>query len=240
VSDTKKTRIPIWRDERAYAVLAQVAFVVVVIAAGVFLFGNLLSALRRQNIPIGFDFLPTRAGFDISDSFLEYTASSNYLQAFQVGLVNTLVVASVGIVLASVFGLITGLAGLTHNFIISRLARVYTEIMRNVPLLVFLVFWYRGIVFNLPKISGRFDRPDPGLKRGVAIPWLLTRPQLPVVRGRIFDGGLSVSRAVRNSLRLVIYTAAFIARSFAQACRPSRADSSRQPGPGVHRCSRSG
>ena len=213
MSDTKKTRIPIWRDERAYALLAHVAFVVVVIAAGVFLFGNLLSALRRQNIPIGFDFLPTRAGFDISDSFLEYTASSNYLQAFQVGLVNTLVVASVGIVLASVFGLITGLAGLTHNFIISRLARVYTEIMRNVPLLVFLVFWYRGIVFNLPKISEALSiGPILVSNRGVAIPWLLDGAlSLPVVRGRIFDGGFVLSPELFAILSgLVIYTAAFI------------------------------
>lgn len=213
VRNTNKARIPIWRDERAYAILAQAVFVVAVIAAGALLLGNLLSALRRQNIPIGFDFLPTKAGFDISDAFVEYSASSSYLQAFQVGLINTLVVAVAGIVLATVFGLLSGLAGLSHNFVVNRIARIYTEIMRNVPLLVFLVFWYRGIVFNLPKISEALTLgPFLLSNRGVAIPWLVDGVlSLPVVRGRIFAGGLVLSPELFAILSgLVIYTAAFI------------------------------
>ncbi len=213
MSKSGKSRTPIWRDERAYAIVAQAVFVVVVVVAAVFLANNLESALRRQNIPVGFEFLPSRAGFDISDSLIEYSAESTYLRAFTVGLLNTLLVAAAGVVLASIFGLIVGIAGLSRNFVVSRLARIYTEIMRNVPLLVFLVFWYRGIVFNLPKISEALQiGPVLISNRGVAIPWLVDGAlSLPFVRGRIFDGGTVLSPELFAILSgLVVYTAAFI------------------------------
>jgi len=205
---------PFWRDERVYAIVAQIIFVIVVVGIGAWLVGNLGDALRRQNIPVGFDFWNTRAGFDISDRLIAYTADSNYWQAFLVGLVNTLFVSAIGVVLATLLGLLLGVGQLSSNFVISRLARGYTELMRNVPLLVFLIFWYRGIFFNLPRISEAASiGPILISNRGVALPWLVDGVlSLPVVTGRAFVGGLVVSPELSAIISgLTLYTAAFIA-----------------------------
>jgi general L-amino acid transport system permease protein len=210
---TPSPSTPFWRDERFYGIAAQVIFVLVVLGAGAFMVGNLGEALRKQNIPFGFDFFPSRAGFDISDTLIEYSAESNYWQALQVGLLNTLFVAVVGIVLASLMGLVLGVAQLSSNFVISRLSRAYTEIMRNVPLLVFLIFWYRGIFFNLPRISEALQLgPFLISNRGVAIPWFVDGVlSVPMVEGRAFVGGLVLSPEMAAIISgLVLYTAAFI------------------------------
>jgi general L-amino acid transport system permease protein len=205
--------IPFWRDERLYGIVAQIVFVIAVLGVGAFMLGNLGDALRKQNIPLGFDFFPTRAGFDISDTLTEYTAESNYWQAFKVGLLNTLFVAIIGIVFSSLMGLVLGVAQLSSNFVINKLSRVFTEIMRNVPLLVFLIFWYRGIFFNLPRISEAL-RFGPFLisNRGVAIPWIVDGVfSMPIVVGRAFEGGIVLSPEMAAIISgLVLYTAAFI------------------------------
>lgn len=210
---TRSAGTPFWRDERFFKVVGQAVFAVVALGAIWFLMSNMTAALRRQNLALGFDFFPQRAGFDISDHLIPYTADSNYLQAFLVGLLNTLLVSVLGVIFASALGLVLGVAQLSSNLIINKLSRGYTELMRNVPLLVFLIFWYQGVFFNLPRISEAAQiGPMLVTNRGVAIPWFVDGAlSVPVVQGRAFQGGLVVSPEFSALLSgLALYTAAFI------------------------------
>jgi general L-amino acid transport system permease protein len=111
---------------------------------------NTIANLQKQNIASGFGFWTQTAGFDISQSLIDYTARETYGLAFWVGLVNTLVVAAIGIVLATLLGFAVGMARLSANWLIARLASVYVEIARNVPLLLQLLVWYFAVLKNLP------------------------------------------------------------------------------------------
>ncbi|HEX2136286.1 MAG TPA: amino acid ABC transporter permease, partial [Microvirga sp.] len=112
---------------------------------------NAIENLRSRGIASGFGFLSTTAGFDVSQSFIPFSAAaSTYGEAFIVGLLNTLVVAAIGIVLATVLGFIIGIARLSKNWIVSNLAMVYVEVMRNIPLLLQLLFWYIAVLTPLP------------------------------------------------------------------------------------------
>jgi len=128
--------------------------VVLVLVVGFLLYeasANAIENLRRANIASGFGFLSTTAGFDISQSFISYgAATSTYGEAFVVGLLNTLVVAAIGIVLATLLGFIVGIARLSRNWIVSNLAMVYVEGIRNIPLLLQLLFWYIAVLTPLP------------------------------------------------------------------------------------------
>ncbi len=111
---------------------------------------NVAENLRRQNIASGFDFLGRTSGFDISQSLISYSNISTYGRAFWVGLLNTLLVSAIGIVFATIIGFIIGIARLSSNWLIARLATVYVETIRNVPLLLQLLFWYFAVLKNLP------------------------------------------------------------------------------------------
>ncbi len=111
---------------------------------------NVADNLRRQNIASGFGFWDRTSGFDISQTLIAYTTPSTYGQAFWVGLINTLLVAALGIVFATILGFIIGIARLSSNWLVARLATVYVEVIRNVPLLLQLLFWYFAVLKNLP------------------------------------------------------------------------------------------
>lgn len=120
---------------------------------------NVADNLRRQNIASGFDFLGRTSGFDVAQTLIEYSNTSTYGRAFWVGLLNTLLVAGVGIVLATVIGFIVGIARLSSNWLIARLAGAYVEIVRNVPLLLQLFFWYFAVLKNLPSPRQSYALP---------------------------------------------------------------------------------
>src|SRR3954465_2897807 len=104
---------------------------------------NALENLRRARIASGFGFWNVTAGFDISQSLIPFSASgSTYGEAFYVGLLNTLIVAASGILFATLVGFLMGVARLSKNWLIARLATIYVELVRNVPLLLQLFFWY--------------------------------------------------------------------------------------------------
>ena len=111
---------------------------------------NTAANLRRQNIASGFGFIDRTAGFDVSQHLIPFDNSMTYGRAFFVGLLNTLLVAGFGIVLATVLGFIVGIARLSTNWLVARLATVYVEIVRNVPLLLQLFFWYFAVLKSLP------------------------------------------------------------------------------------------
>ncbi len=165
--------IPFYRNVRVLAWLAQVAFALGVVGLGWLLLTTMLGNLQRQGIPISFAFLPQPAGFGISEG-LPFQPSQSYLTAFGVGVVNTLRAAVTGIILATLLGISIGVARLSRNWLLERLATLYVETFRNVPLLLWLVFTYAAIRDTLPRL-----REGPALlwgtvlmsNRGIALAW---------------------------------------------------------------------
>src|ERR1700745_1196706 len=131
-----------WRNPAIRGIVFQVLFVAAVLALGAFLVHNTVVNLRRQNIASGFGFLDREAAFGIGESLIPYSPADTYARAFLVGLLNTLYVAALGIVLATILGTVMGIARLSRNWLISKLARIYVETFRNIPLLLQLFFWW--------------------------------------------------------------------------------------------------
>ena len=131
-------------------VIYQVLLIVGLVSAGWWLVNNVAENLQRQNIASGFDFLGRTSGFDISQSLIPYSNTSTYGRAFWVGLLNTLLVAAIGIFFATVIGFIMGIARLSSNWLIAKLAALYVEVVRNLPLLLQLLFWYFAVLKSLP------------------------------------------------------------------------------------------
>ncbi len=140
-----------WNDPRVRALFFQVLVLGGVIALGVVVVNNTLANLERQGIASGFGFLETTAGFSISMSLIPYDEANTYGRAFIVGLLNTILVSAVGIALATVVGFVVGIMRLSKNWLVAKIAAAYIEILRNIPLLLQLFFWYFGILRQLPQ-----------------------------------------------------------------------------------------
>ena len=143
-------KVALWNDPRARALFFQALILGLVALGGAYLVHNTLANLERQGIASGFGFLNTTAGFNISMSLIHYSEESTYGRAFLVGLLNTLLVSGIGVVLATILGFIIGVARLSPNWLISRFAMAYIEILRNIPLLLQLFFWYFAVLRALP------------------------------------------------------------------------------------------
>jgi general L-amino acid transport system permease protein len=138
---------------------------------------NTAQNLANAHITSGFGFWNNTAGFDISQTLIDYSAStSTFGRAFWVGLLNTLLVAAIGVVLATVLGFAIGIARLSRNWLLAHLAGGYVELIRNVPLLLQLLFWYNSVLKALPLVRGSVTLPGGGLlnNRGLFLP----RPEL--------------------------------------------------------------
>jgi general L-amino acid transport system permease protein len=158
-------------------IAVQVALIVVVGGVAYGAFVNAAQNLARSNIASGFGFWNNTAGFDISQTLIAYSAStSSFGRAFWVGLLNTLLVASIGIVFATVIGFIIGIARLSQNWLVARMAGAYVELIRNVPLLLQILFWYNAVLKSLPEIRGSIAIPGGAIlnNRGLFLP----RPEL--------------------------------------------------------------
>jgi len=165
-------RIPFYRDTRVIAILVQVAFALVVIGTFWFLYSTMMDGLRRANLLPSFAFLRQPAGFPISESPIPFDPSRTYGYAFLVGVLNTLRVAGVGIALATILGIILGICRLSSNWLLRNIATVYVEIVRNVPLLLQLLFWFT-MTQAFPRVQEAISLG--GLlflhNRGVTIAW---------------------------------------------------------------------
>ncbi|MGX1788489.1 amino acid ABC transporter permease [Bosea sp. NPDC055332] len=134
---------------------------------------NAIENLRAQKIASGFGFWHNASGFDINQKLIPYDASSGtYGRAFWVGLLNTLLVASIGIVLSTFLGFFVGVARLSSNWIVSKIAMIYVEVIRNVPLLLQLFFWYNAVLKPLPNPRQSIELPAGALlnNRGLYVP----------------------------------------------------------------------
>ena len=148
-----------YNDPVVRGILYQIIVGALVIAFFVWIIQNAAANLAAQNKTTGFDFLWKTAGFDISFSLFEWSRTSFYWQAFLVGLTNTLLVAVIGIVFATLLGFTIGIARLSSNWIISRIATVYIETIRNIPLLLQLFFWYFAVLKAMPAVRNSLTLP---------------------------------------------------------------------------------
>lgn len=178
-----------WNDPATRALLYQVIVVGLVGFVIWYLVSNTLHNLSVRNISTGFGFLSREAGFAIGESPVAYSPADTYGRAIWVGLLNTLRVSVVGIVLATLLGTVIGIARLSKNWLVSGVASVYVEVMRNIPLLLQLFFWYAIITENMPGPRQALH-PMPGVflsNRGL---------KLPSLQGDALDwilGGLGVA-----------------------------------------------
>ncbi|OKO76211.1 amino acid ABC transporter permease [Bradyrhizobium sp. NAS80.1] len=131
-------------------VAVQFAFAAILGWIGYEIVSNARANLENQHIAAGFGFLRNNAGFDVNQTLISYTGSDTFLRVFVVGLLNTLVVSVVGIVFATVIGFIVALCRLSPNWLLSRVGEIYVEIIRNLPVLFQILFWYLAVLAALP------------------------------------------------------------------------------------------
>jgi len=139
---------------------------------------NAIDNLRRAGIASGFDFLWRESSFDIAHTLIDYSSRSSFGRALFVGVLNTLLVATIGIVLATILGVAIGVARISSNFILSKTAEVYVEVVRNVPLLLQLFIWYKAVLEPLPEARASINL-GAGIfvnKRGLYLPEPLFGP----------------------------------------------------------------
>jgi general L-amino acid transport system permease protein len=146
-------------NPRIRGVVIQLAVLAAVVLAVAWLVSNTIENLRRAHIASGFGFLGSKASFDIGQTFIPFTSDDTIARAMLVGVLNTLVVAVLGIVLATIIGLVVALARLSPNWLLARFGAVYVETLRNVPLLLLLLFWYKAVLSVLPGPRQGFQLP---------------------------------------------------------------------------------
>jgi len=168
----RRTAVPFWRDVRVLTAVSQIVFVLILALAAAFFYSNLSAAMRQRGLVAGLEFLQRESAFEIGEALIPYKPSDTYGRAFMVGLLNTLLVSGIGIVLATILGVITGVARLSSNWLVNRIAAGYIEIIRNTPLLVQLVFIYFGVFVKLPPVRESIQFPGAifASQRGVFLP----------------------------------------------------------------------
>jgi general L-amino acid transport system permease protein len=147
---TSASKVPLWRQPVFRAVVFQALLVLGIVAFGYYLFNNTLQNMEQRGITTGFGFLSNEAGFGILQSLIPYDETYTYGRTFVVGLLNTLLVAVLGIIFATFIGFFMGVARLSSNWLVARLATVYIETFRNLPLLLQIMFWYFAVLRPLP------------------------------------------------------------------------------------------
>ncbi|MFK3664867.1 amino acid ABC transporter permease [Ochrobactrum soli] len=146
-------------DPRVRGIFYQVIVFVAVVGSIYWIVGNTITNLQRANIASGFGFLNGRAGFDVSQTLISYNSDSTYGRAILVGLVNTLYVAGLGVITASIIGFLVGIGRLSRNWLIRKICTVYVEVFRNIPPLLVIFFWYFGILATLPNVRESISGP---------------------------------------------------------------------------------
>jgi general L-amino acid transport system permease protein len=147
---TRPPRVALYRDPRARSIFIQTLFVLILLWLGWEVFANARSNLAAKGIVSGFGFLDNSAGFDVNQTLIPYGPTDSVRRLYLVGLLNTLLVAVLGIIFASILGFVIGIARLSGNWLVARIAGGYVELVRNLPLLFQLLFWYLAVLATLP------------------------------------------------------------------------------------------
>ena len=200
-----------WYDPRLRALVYQASVLIAVVALVWFFVATAQANLERLHISSGFGFLDTTAGFGIIQTLISYTEQSSYGRAFLVGLLNTLAVAGIDIVLATLLGFVIGVARLSRNWLIARLAAGYVEILRNIPLLLQLFFWYFAVLRPLPQPAQSLE-PFAGVylnNRGLILPAPIFEPQAFAFFAALITALAGGAFLIRWSRRRQLATGAF-------------------------------
>jgi general L-amino acid transport system permease protein len=208
-----------WNSRRSRGLIYQALLVGMLLCMLAWLLTNTLSNMQARGIRSGFDFLGDNAGFDIGESLLAYDASQPYWKAFVVGLLNTLRVSLLGMVGCTLLGTLIGVGRVSHNALARGLCYAYTELFRNIPLLLQLFMWYVLLVEWMPESETPLHWADLAFlsKSGLTLPWLTSadgvwRWDVPVWQNGNVTGGASLSpEFVALTWGLTLYTAAFVA-----------------------------
>jgi general L-amino acid transport system permease protein len=225
-------KVPFWLDPKKRAVLFQIAVWLLAILLAYYLISNTLVNLEKQSIATGWGFLNKESAFEIGESLISYSAANTYARALVVGALNTLKVAFIGIILTIVLGAIIGIARLSSNWLISKLASIYIEVMQDVPILLQLFFWYamfyeifpsprqalnpvdgvflcnRGLIFAVPEAHPAYKYMLAAFILGCVVVYFLRRwsRRRQAKTGRIFPI-FSVSLGILIGMPLVTWLA---------------------------------
>lgn len=166
---------PPWNDPVVRSIFFQVVAVALIVWFFWTIFDNTLTNMQNRGIKTGFGFFDNTAGFGILMTLIPYDESNTYGRTFFVGLLNTLLVSGLGIAFATVIGFVMGVARLSNNWLIARIATVYVEVIRNIPLLLQILFWYTLVLTSFPVLKNSIGIGDSIFisNRGVMIPSLV-------------------------------------------------------------------
>lgn len=203
IQSVSEPRVSLMRDPRTRGLIIQIVMIIAILAFAAWLVNNTVRNLAQANIASGFGFLSTRAGFDIGQVPIDYTANSSYGRALLVGITNTIIVAGAGITLATIVGFIIGIGRLSRNYLVRGLSTIYVEVFRNIPPLLVILFWYFGVLAVLPLPRQAIELPFGSYlsNRGLQTPAALFEPSalftfLAIVAG--IAGTLVLARVNRR------------------------------------------
>jgi general L-amino acid transport system permease protein len=208
-------RVPWWRDRRVVPWLVQGAVGVAILVVIALLLGNLVRNLTAAGLLLTWRWLGQPASFDVAESLIPFDASMPYWRVLVVGLVNSLRAIVVGLVGATVLGTAVGMAAFSGNGLLRRLARVYVEVIRNIPLLLQLLFWYFVVFLALPNSTAALQWPGVVLsKSGLYLAWFADgfQWQGPTLVNDVWRAPLRLSVEFSALITgLITYTGAFVA-----------------------------
>lgn len=189
-------------------VIVQIVFVAVVVWIGYEIVENARTNLQAQRIASGFGFLSNTSGFAVSQALIPYSETDTYARVFLVGLLNTLLVSIVGIVIATVIGVLVALGRLSPNWLVARISGGYVELIRNLPLLFQILFWYLAVLATLPSPRQSISLFGAVFlsNRGLIVPDLVPQPSFGVFAVAIVIG-IVASLAMRAYARRQLFAA---------------------------------
>ena len=148
--NSQAEKSPFWLDPKKRAIIYQIGTLCMVGLLAYYLVSNTLTNLEKQSVATGFSFLNKESSFEIGESLIPYSAASSYGRALIVGALNTLLVSFIGIILTVILGTFVGIARLSTNWLVSKLAAIYIEVFQDIPILLQLFFWYALFYEILP------------------------------------------------------------------------------------------
>lgn len=195
LSPQESQAIPFWRDVRVLGVLGQIGFIIFVLFIAQTLGANFAENISKlgeaqficrdgtHSVRCAYDFMGSEAAFDISETILDYEITDSYWYAIFLGFLNTLKVAVIGVIIATILGVLVGIARLSDNWLISTIMKWYIELIRNTPLLIQLFFLYFTVLLALPSVDEAIQPlglPIYLSNRGLSLPSFVFTPNFPV------------------------------------------------------------
>ena len=181
--------VRLWTNEQSRGLIFQFALILALALFIAFIVSNTIKNLESAGLASGYGFLVDTASFDINQRLIKYSSTSTYGRAIVVGGLNTILVAILGIIAATIVGFIAGILRLSNNFLISRLVTVYVEFIRNIPVLLQIIFWW-VILLALPRVRDSFSIGDTIFlnNRGVRLPSPVFEDGSGIVLGALVIG----------------------------------------------------